>query len=83
MKHEKGVKRFGARYGLRVRKRLGKIEALKKSQKDCPYCGYSAVKWQAVGIWYCKKCGKKFTGQAFTISAEPETQPEEGENGEV
>jgi len=68
MKHAAGVKRLGSRYGLNVRKKLGKVEALKKSAKECPYCGHNSVKWLAVGIWYCKKCGKKFTGKAYTYS---------------
>ena len=83
MKHAGGVKRFGARYGLSVKKKLAKIEILKKEDKECPYCSHKSVKRLAVGIWFCKKCGKKFTGKAYTVvkelpkEEEPEEVPEE------
>ena len=79
MKHSSGVKRFGARYGLGVRKKLGKVEALKKSEKECPYCSYPALERLAAGIWKCKKCGKKFTGKAYTVSKQIKVE----EDGEV
>ncbi|MBW2988569.1 hypothetical protein DRJ48_02350 [Candidatus Woesearchaeota archaeon] len=87
MKHEGAVRRFGPRYGLRVKKRLSKIEAMKKAEKECPFCGYKAVKWLAVGIWYCKKCKRKFTGKAYTIVKKPKViekpSEEEQESKEV
>jgi large subunit ribosomal protein L37Ae len=70
MKYAGGIKRFGARYGLSVKKKPSKIEALQKSDTKCPYCGYSTVKRLAVGIYACSKCMKKFTGKAYTISRE-------------
>ncbi len=80
-----------------VKKKLAKIEALKKSDKACPFCGYKKVKWLAIGIWYCKKCGRKFTSKAYTVSkkafqkeatlletqegSEPNSEEVETENG--
>ena len=78
MKHVKGVKRLGSRYGLGVKKKLGKVEALKKSTKECPYCNYPALERLAAGIWYCKKCKKKFTGKAYTVSKQVQKVEEDG-----
>ncbi len=77
MKYAGAVKRFGPRYGLSVKKKLSKIEVLKKGKKECPFCHYKAVKWTAVGIWLCGKCGKKFTGKAYTIQKEIKEEEEE------
>ncbi len=68
MKFEKAYKRFGARYGLRVKKKLAKIEPGKKGRHKCPYCNYVAAKWVAPGIWHCEKCGSTFTDKAYSIT---------------
>ena len=51
------IKRFGVRYGRSLKERMGKIEAEQRKLHRCPYCGKMSVKWQAIGIWLCKKCG--------------------------
>lgn len=61
------VKRFGARYGRRVKNKLAKIEAIQKGKHKCPYCHSMKAKRIAFGIWNCKKCGAKFTGKAYSI----------------
>lgn len=60
------VKRFGARYGRNVKVKLAKIEAEQKRKKVCPFCKALKIKRQSAGIWYCEKCGAKFTGRAYT-----------------
>jgi large subunit ribosomal protein L37Ae len=62
------VKRFGARYGRRIRNKVGKIEKLTKAQYICPYCDSKSVKRESVGIWLCGKCAAKFAGKAYTPS---------------
>lgn len=62
------AKRFGARYGKRVKDKFIKIEQLHREKKQCPYCNKIAVKRVAVGIWQCRKCGVKFTGKAYNIA---------------
>jgi large subunit ribosomal protein L37Ae len=64
---EKLIKRFGARYGSKVKHKFGKIEALQKEKHKCPYCNAPKTKRIAAGIWYCKKCNSKFTGKAYSI----------------
>jgi len=64
------VKRFGARYGRRVKHKLAAIEATLRSKHTCPYCKAPKVKRISVGIWECKKCGSKFTGKAYSPKRE-------------
>ena len=61
------VRRFGARYGRRVRQKLGMIEKHTKTRQKCPYCNSYSVKRIAVGIYVCKKCNSKFTGRAYIL----------------
>ena len=62
------VKRFGARYGRKLKLKFSKIEAEQRKKHKCPYCNKIAVRRIAVGIWKCKKCNSKFTGKAYSVS---------------
>lgn len=64
------AKRFGARYGRKLREKVALIESEKRKSTKCPYCNYDKVKRLARGIWHCKKCSSTFTGKAYTIKAE-------------
>jgi large subunit ribosomal protein L37Ae len=57
--------RFGARYGLRIRKKIWEIEQLQKQKHKCPECFKSSLKRVAMGIWSCSNCGNKFAGGAY------------------
>lgn len=59
------AKRFGVRYGRTNKEKVSKIEAESRKRHKCPYCNYTSVKRISVGIWGCKKCGSKFSGQAY------------------
>ncbi len=59
--------KFGPRYGRKIRKNIAEIEKSLKERKLCPYCMYKAVKREAAGIWKCRKCGRVFTGGAYTL----------------
>jgi large subunit ribosomal protein L37Ae len=61
------IKRFGSRYGRKVKEKLAKIEEEQHKLHKCPYCRHTKVKRLAAGIWYCKKCKTKFTGKAYSI----------------
>lgn len=65
------VKRFGSRYGKRLRDRFGAIEAKQRMKHKCPYCNYDQVRREAVGIWKCGKCNAKFTSKAYTVARPP------------
>ncbi len=61
------VKRFGPRYGRRLKNKLADIEKKSKKLGKCPYCMKTAAKRLAVGIWQCGKCNSKFTGNAYYL----------------
>ena len=63
----KSTKRFGARYGRKLKERFGKIEDTQRKKHVCPYCRKQKVKRVALGIWHCQKCDAKFTGKAYSI----------------
>lgn len=67
-KNISSAKRFGARYGPRLRNKVGEIETLKRSSTKCPHCNKDKVRRLAVGIWCCSTCKVKFAGRAFTFT---------------
>ena len=62
------VKRFGARYGRKLKIKFSKIETEQRKLHKCPYCNKIAVKRIVLGIWNCRKCGAKFTGKAYSVT---------------
>jgi len=60
------IKRFGARYGRRPKKKFAQIETQQRMTHKCPYCNKTAVKRVAAGIWECRKCEIKFAGRAYS-----------------
>ena len=52
--------KFGARYGLNIRRRILKVEE-RKSYK-CPYCNKEQLKRLDSSIWECQSCKIKFAG---------------------
>ena len=67
-KNIRSTKRFGARYGPRLRAKFGEMEHLKRSSTKCPSCNKDNVKRIAVGIWHCSTCKRSFAGKAFTFT---------------
>ncbi len=61
------VKRFGVRYGTKLKGKIGKIEAERRLSTKCPYCHYRKAKRLATGIWFCQKCKSRFTGKAYSL----------------
>jgi large subunit ribosomal protein L37Ae len=68
------VRRFGARYGRKPKKKLAKIEKELRKKQKCPYCSKVQVKRLSAGIWYCKKCRAKFTGKAYSVKKKITTE---------
>ncbi len=70
-KQHKSTKRFGARYGGKIRQKIAKIEKDQKASYKCPTCNYPKVKRIAAGIWYCDKCKAKIAGRAYSLGEKP------------
>lgn len=75
------VKRFGVRYGTKLKGKIAKIESERHLSTKCPYCHYDRTKRLSSGIWHCTKCKNTFTGKAYSISA-PAAPKEEAEKAE-
>ena len=61
-------KRYGVRYGRRLRLKYEAVETEQKKNYQCPYCHKNAIKRIAVGIWECPKCAAVFTGKAYNVT---------------
>lgn len=70
---EGSAKRYGPRYGKRIRSKISEIESAEKAEHRCPDCGSNSLERESAGIWTCKKCGEKVSGGAW----KPETGGEE------
>ncbi len=57
--------RFGARYGVSVRRNSASVMAKKSKKYTCPVCQYQKVSRKSVGIWQCSKCDYTFAGGAW------------------
>ena len=68
--------RFGARYGVSVRRNAGSALAKKNAKYTCPVWLYRKVTRKSVGIWACGKCGHTFAGGAW----EPFTRASDANN---
>jgi len=59
--------RFGARYGMSLRRKWKEIMEKRYADHVCPYCKTEGkVVRIAAGIWYCKKCKTKWAGLAYS-----------------
>ncbi len=78
------VKRFGPRYGKRIKDKLAKIEQKQKMPNKCPYCKKMSAERTAAGIWECRKCNAKFAGGAYYLEEKiTRAMAEEKEKGIV
>ena len=66
-KVSKETGRYGARYGMTVRRRTLKILQARGKKVQCPNCGkVSRMIKLSVGVWQCPKCEYTYAGQAYT-----------------
>lgn len=59
------TRRFGARYGRKVRSKVDMVESLSRAFHKCPYCSTIRAKKVSAGIFVCRKCNSRFTGKAY------------------
>jgi large subunit ribosomal protein L37Ae len=69
--------RFGARYGVVVRKLTRDIEKIQKARHECPACHHASVKRESSGIWECRHCGNKFAAMAYAPTKRKITSKEQ------
>ncbi|UCE91268.1 MAG: 50S ribosomal protein L37Ae [Methanobacteriota archaeon] len=61
--------RLGARYGVKIRRRIADIESQGRKRHDCPKCRSKAVTRDSTGIWTCRHCGSKMASSAYSLTA--------------
>lgn len=69
--------RFGARYGVSIRKQMKAIEDKRKVKHQCPCCKHMSVKRRDTGIWVCRHCEYTFAGGAYVPQYAEPTKVEE------
>jgi len=62
------VGKYGTRYDAPLRKIAKKAEVAQHAKYVCAFCGKSAVRRTAAGIWKCKGCRKVIAGGAYIVS---------------
>ncbi len=57
--------RLGARYGVRIRKRIADVEMVSKGRHECPKCKAVSMGRTSSGIWVCRRCGAKIASSSY------------------
>ena len=60
--------KYGTRYGAKLRKQVKAIEILQRTRYICIFCGKTALRRTAVGIWKCKPCRRTYAGGAWEFA---------------
>ncbi len=58
--------KYGARYGVKIRKQIQAIEKEKVKRHVCPRCMHKSVKRLGSGIWRCRRCDLTFASGAYS-----------------
>ncbi len=78
------AKRYGVRYGRRLRDKVGKVEKERQDTNVCPYCRYTKkLKRLSAGIWKCTKCKTQFTGRAYYVGSRVVIASTEGDEDKI
>ena len=62
------VRKYGTRYGARLRKTIKKMDVIQHGKYICSFCGKKSMRRIAAGIWGCKSCCKCVAGGAYIYS---------------
>jgi len=57
--------RFGPRYGVSVRRRVGTVEKKQRQKHECPSCSKINVKRISTGIFKCSSCEYQYASGAY------------------
>lgn len=58
--------KYGARYGVTIKKEVNKVLQASKQKHTCPNCMKKTLKRVAAGVWQCAFCRTKMAGKAYT-----------------
>ncbi len=62
---------MGARYGIRIRRRVVTIDRARKRASPCPRCSTVTLHRVASGVFECRRCGTRFASNAYLFQAPP------------
>jgi large subunit ribosomal protein L37Ae len=62
---------MGPRYGIRIRRRVLEIDAIKSARSACPKCATVTLHRVGSGIYECTRCGKRFASGAYQFTPPP------------
>ncbi len=68
--------KFGARYGVKIRKQIKSVSRHRARPSRCPECQHDSVKRLSSGIWHCKHCDLKFAASAYSTRIRSYTREE-------
>jgi large subunit ribosomal protein L37Ae len=72
---------MGARYGIRIRRRVLEIDRARKRPSACPRCSTVTLRRVASGIYECGRCHTRFASNAYVFSPPPPITRTEKEPG--
>jgi large subunit ribosomal protein L37Ae len=62
---------MGARYGLRIRRRVAEIDRSRSIDAACPKCATVTVRRISSGVFQCRRCHTQFASGAYLFTAAP------------
>ncbi len=72
---------MGARYGIRIRRRVLDIDRARERDAACPRCSTVTVRRVASGVFECRRCGTRYASNAYVFQAPPPITRTERETG--
>ena len=62
---------MGARYGIRIRRRVIDIDQARSRASACPRCSTVTLRRVASGVFECRRCGTRYASNAYVFQAPP------------
>jgi large subunit ribosomal protein L37Ae len=62
---------MGARYGIRIRRRVLEIDRARLADAACPRCSTVTVRRLSSGVFECRRCATQFASGAYLFTAPP------------
>ncbi len=62
---------MGARYGIRIRRRVLDLDRARQAASPCPKCSTVTVRRRASGVYECTRCKTRFASNAYVFAPAP------------